>query len=303
MLFVSPVTIASGRISLFRQVTHHFKELLVFLADEESIRHETIESGHGARILRRRRADDRDRREVFVQKVSRLGHDQVGLQSIPLQGFRVRFALRLSQVSKRNLCARSARSVVRIRNRKRVAGLVLPSLKVHRFAGPDTEQNSQDFRITDLLSERRVEAGAALLDKREMKTSRERDRLQVGGYAFGVVAAQRTPRGVRIRSGNRRVLPDTEARHCLHERRTAIDVGVRYAAVPRPKAGVHGELRQVGEPQFLAGPLRCAAGDRGKATEVHRLRPLRFQIRFQKSHVADFVVGVVGDVLDRKSVV
>src|ERR1700735_4692761 len=49
-LFVSTITIAASRISLFRQVTHQFKELLVFLADEESIRHETITSGHGAGI-------------------------------------------------------------------------------------------------------------------------------------------------------------------------------------------------------------------------------------------------------------
>ena len=75
VLFVSSVTLSSSRIGLLREVTHHLKKLLVFLADEEPVGHEAVKRGHGARILRRARTNNRDGREVFVEEVSRFGHD------------------------------------------------------------------------------------------------------------------------------------------------------------------------------------------------------------------------------------
>ncbi len=53
-------------------------------------------------------------------------------------------------------------SLVRVGQRKRIAGLVLPGLKVHGLAWADTQQDSQNFQIGYLLSERGIEAGAAL---------------------------------------------------------------------------------------------------------------------------------------------
>ena len=73
--------------------------------------------------------------------------------------------------------------------RRRIAGFVVPRLKVHCFGGPDTEQDSQHFRVGDPLSQRWIQAGAALLDKSKVEAGRVGDRLQmVRGTEVGVVS-------------------------------------------------------------------------------------------------------------------
>ena len=88
----------------------------------------------------------------------------------------------------------------------RIAGLVLPSLKVHCLGGTDAEQDAQNFRVFCPLSELRVEAGATLLDKAKVEARREGDRLD----QISVVC-------VGIRSGNCRMLPNIQGRNCSSE--------------------------------------------------------------------------------------
>ena len=97
-----------------------------------------------------------------------------------------------------------------------VAGLILPSLEVHRLARA-RQQNSQDFGIAHLLSQCWIQAGAPLLDERKVKPRRERDRsgeLNACRWIARIAAGR-----IVIRSRNRRVLPYIQAGHGLNERR------------------------------------------------------------------------------------
>src|SRR5919198_1267907 len=47
--------------------------------------------------------------------------------------------------------------------------LVLPGLEVLRLGGPDAEQDPQDLGVAHPLRQRRIQAGAALLDEREVE--------------------------------------------------------------------------------------------------------------------------------------
>src|SRR2546428_11819431 len=97
------------------------------------------------------------------------------------------------------------------------------------------------------LRQRWVDAGAALLDEREVEARRVGDRLDV--VSGGEVA---------IVSGNRRKLPFQQTRDGWGERVTEIGV-LGAAAVLRPVTGVHGELHEVGEPPDLLGAGRFTA--------------------------------------------
>src|ERR1700676_10018 len=101
--------LASGLICIFRQVAHDFEELLILLADEKAVSHEAVEGSHCSRVLCRGRANDRNGRKrsvVISEEMGWLGHDQVGLQRIPLERFRVRLRLGTLEVDKRRCCAR-----------------------------------------------------------------------------------------------------------------------------------------------------------------------------------------------------
>ena len=112
-----------------------------------------------------------------------------------------RLWLTLCQVFKRD---GGPRDGVHVGQRKRIACLVLPSLKVHDLRSADADEDAQDFQTGNLLSERMVETGAGLLDKRKVKPCREGDRLEVGtdaGWGITQVTACR----VGIASGNCRI--------------------------------------------------------------------------------------------------
>ena len=69
-----------------------------------------------------------------------------------------------------------------------VSGGALPALscqvwKCIDLAAADAEQDAQHLLVGDPLRERRVEAGAALLDPGEMEPRRVGDRLQVLRWA------------------------------------------------------------------------------------------------------------------------
>ena len=171
-----------------------------------------------------------------------LGHDEVGLQRVAVEGLGIRLSLGVGEGRKRNRRAGSTWSIVDVGQRKRIACLVLPGLKVHGLAWADAQQDPQNFQVGHLLGERRIEAGAALLDKRKVEPRREGDRLEMGGDACGVVTADGTAGGVGVGSWDGRMLPHVQTGDGLNELRTGIEIGVGDAAVPGPEAGVHGEL-------------------------------------------------------------
>src|ERR1700738_2446611 len=86
----------------------------------------------------------------------------------------------------------------------RIARLVLPSLKVHCLGWADTEQDSQNLRVGDPLSQLSIKAGATLLNKAEVEPRSEGNCFD----EFGVGC-------VSICSGNCRMQPRIQSRDCL----------------------------------------------------------------------------------------
>lgn len=64
-----------------------------------------------------------------------------------------------------------------------------------------------------------------MLDKREMESRREGDRLQVRGDRCRVVIAKDAAGRVVIAPGNRCMLPYIQTRDCLNEQRTGVEIG------------------------------------------------------------------------------
>ena len=70
------------------------------------------------------------------------------------------------------------------------------------------------------------------------------------------------------------------------------------AAVTGPKIGMNSELRKVRQPpECFVGSVRLAGGQSAKSIEVYRSRSLRRQVRIQENFMAQFVLGVVRNVL------
>jgi hypothetical protein len=125
------------------------------------------------------------------------------------------------------------------RVRNRVARLVVPGLEVGGLGRANTEQHSQDLWMGDAQGQCRAEAAATYLDKGEMECRRVGDRLDVLPSLVNCYVA--------IVSGDCRKLPLTQVQDRLLERR-AVNVRVlSAAAIPRPPAGIDGELHEVSE--------------------------------------------------------
>src|SRR5437879_4591600 len=214
------------------------------MVNEKPVTDKALDRAHSIDLPWTGRANDGAGAQSLVDEFARLGHDQVGLQ---------RLWLTLCQVFKRN---GGPRDGVHVGQGKRIACLVLPSLKVHDLRSADADEDAQNFQAGYPLNESSVEAGAGLLDKRKVKSSGEGDRLEVGGDA-GRGVTHVTASRVGIASRNCRMLPRIQTRDCLIERRA--EIGVGRAAVPNPPTGVHRELGEVGEPSDLPGSVRGAA--------------------------------------------
>src|SRR5260370_18747000 len=162
----------------------------------------------------------------------------------------------------------------------------MPGLKVRCLDWTDTEQDAQPFQIGGSLSQRGIEAAAPLLDKPKMEARRVGDRLDVvsGGQ-------------IGIRSGNGRKLPFQQPWDGWGE--SVPEIGVlRAAAVARPPAGIYGELHQVGEPELvLLCACRLTALQRAKLIQVDGVRALVSQLSIDEGEVADFILGIVVDIL------
>src|ERR1700746_263143 len=166
------------------------------LADEQSVVNEGLNSAHGC-TLGFCWPDDRHRRELFAQEDGRLRHDEVGLEIVGV-GIRV-------QVSKHK---------VAVGNSGSIACLVMPSLEVSGFGGPDTQENAQDFGVSDALGERGIETAAALLDESEVEAGGVGDGLKVIGNTVGAGGIREQ---IRILERNGGVLSDGKTGHGLRE--------------------------------------------------------------------------------------
>ena len=127
---------------------------------------------------------------------------------------------------------------------------------MHCLGWADTEHDSQNFRIGYPLSQRRVEASTTLLNKGKVKSRREGDRFEVGGGVTLLFTYQHqfweSPYDC----------PTFKPSELLGEiGKFGIEVGVvRVTAVPSPKTGINGELREVCEPYFPVDPVAVLPG-------------------------------------------
>src|SRR5216684_652384 len=213
---------------------------------KESIVRERLNRSHGPTIERRSWPDDGHWTEILIKKMSRFRHDQIGLQRVSVGRFGVCFSLCDVKIKKGHRgfvhgIGHCQRRVTLIG----VPGFVLPGLKVHRLTRADAEQNSQYLQVGHLLSQRRVQAGAPLLDESKVESSGECNGLKTRGYACRWIA-RIASRRVVVAPGNRRK-PPTVQTVCsvrisggLNKFGGGIEVRVRYAAVPRPKTRIDG---------------------------------------------------------------
>jgi len=217
-------------VRLISQLEEEVSEMLR-LADEEPVIHEALNSGDGAVEFCGCWANDSYGTQVRIEKMGRLGHDEVGLQGIAAERLGIRLALGSRERRERYCCTRAARSVVRVGNRKSIPGLVLPGLKMHGLARSDAEQDSQNLEVRYLLRQRGIKAAAALFDKCKVESGSEGDGLEVSADALRVVVGDRAVSRVRVGPGNRRVLLHVQAGDGLRERRIRIEIGIRDTAV------------------------------------------------------------------------
>src|ERR1700674_826002 len=159
---------------------------------------------------------------------------------------------------------------------KCITSLVLPSLKMHRLSWAYTEHDLQNFWVSYPLGQRRVKATSTLLDKGKAKARGEGDHLKVGLNPILRGGSNGTAQGVPIISGNRRMLPTIQPFDRLGKRETIGEIGVmRIAAIPSPKAGVHRELGEIGEPTLSCGPCCHTTGQRAEMRAIEEIDVLR----------------------------
>src|SRR6185437_16202357 len=133
------------------------------------------------------------------------------------------------------------------------------------------------------LSQRRINASAALLDKREVKSRGICDCLDV--VARGKIV---------VGSRNRWKLPLAQTWNRLWKRERRIEVGIVGAApAPGPPTGVHRELHEVCESSDLLRARRSATRQSTKLIEIHRVSAFRRQIRVNESEMSNLILGIV----------
>lgn len=172
-----------GLIGLFRELHENGNDSRIFAGgriDEEPVVNEGLDCTLGS-IVWIRRPNNGYRPELGVKKDCRLRHDQVGLE----------------QVGRGNGCASShgvcagvgiqsvievGEAEVAVGDVRRVRGLVVPDLEMHGLAWPDTEQDSEYFKIGDFLGETWIQAAATLFDEAKVESRGVRDGLEMVGY-------------------------------------------------------------------------------------------------------------------------
>src|SRR5882757_8511312 len=138
----------------------------------------------------------------------------------------------------------------------------MPSLEMGCLSWSDADQDSQNLRIADPLSQRRIKTSPTLFDKREVKGRRISNRLNM-------VVRQK----VGVGFGNCWMLTLSQAWDGLRESERGIEVGVvGTATMPGVPTGIYGELHKVGEPADLLSACGLTTRQHAKLTEVDRIR-------------------------------
>src|ERR1700757_4598924 len=141
------------------------------------------------------------------------------------------------------------------------------------------------------LGKHRVQAAPSLLDPWKVKTCRIADCL----YEIGI-------RRVGVGSRNGSVLPHGKRGNGVAEFIPEIGVA-SAAAVSGPEIGVNAELCEIGEAsESLVRSCGLARGESTEGIKIDRVRPFGSEVGVQKNFVAQFVFGVIGDVLVHVSV-
>jgi len=157
----------------------------------------------------------------------------------------------------------------------------------------NAHQDSQDFRVSRLEGERRIQARSALLDKRKVKPRRVGNRLHAGFLRGG--------RGNRLSLVRRCVgviqwygglVLNGERSLELHS-----EIRVLCAAVPRIPTKVDVELQQVCQPFAIFGAGSLTTGQGPKRIQNDGRFPLGDQVGIEEGGVTQFIVGIVGNVL------
>ena len=79
----------------------------------------------------------------------------------------------------------------------------------------------------------------------------------------------------------------------MSEDRIRVEIGIGDAAILRPEAGVDRELSKICQPANLPRPIRFAARQLRKRSQIDWLDTNRLQIIAEESRVADLIIGVV----------
>ena len=167
----------------------------------------------------------------------------------------------------------------------------MPDLEVHGLAGSDAEQDAQHLKIGHLLSEAGVQAGAALLDESEVESGGVGNGLKMVGDGAVRIQLQ-----VIVIQRNCRVRMRGEIRDSIFK--SSAEVGILdRAPVARPPRGVYLELLQIRQAAGLRHAGDLAGWKNSEMAEIDGVCSERGDVMIEKGMVADFIVGVVHDVL------
>src|SRR5258708_4495978 len=221
-----PLRLASGCVRSLCQFAQEREERGRLAAEQPVVRqcHDRTHRGP----FGRGGTNDRNDRELAVQKDRWLGHDQVGLEILPTE--------------RRGIEVWELQSIGGGGYGRRIAGLVLPGLEVLGLGRANAEQDAQHLGMGDPLRQGGIEARAPLLDEREMEPCRVGDRLQM---ARGLING--APRSVRIILGDRPKPASSQTRNGLSKRFTELRI-LRPPALPRPPPTAPPDLHLVAFP-------------------------------------------------------
>ena len=146
-----------------------------------------------------------------------------------------------------------------------------PFQEVADFVSADAEDDLKELRAGGFLAQRRIEAGAALLDVSEVEGCNVGDHLDVGSGAIEIRIGDRDSGAVCDSNG-------------LRKRGAKVRVG--FAAIAGEPAGVDVEVLEAGEAADVVRSGCRAALQGAELIEVDRTFPLGLQIFVEEGGMA-----------------
>src|SRR5579864_7773789 len=157
----------------------------------------------------------------------------------------------------------------------------------------NAHQDSQYLSVGCLKSQGGIEARTTLLDKCKVKPCRVCNCLHASLLGSGWRDWLRLVwRRVAIVERYRRLVVDSERPLEIRSQ-----VRILRAAMPCVPVEIDIELQQVCQPANSFGTSRLTAGQGTEYVQVHGRLALRDQISIQERRMAQFIVGIVGDIL------